>query len=270
MDCIARSIDIVKKSMLDTLLDGFMYFRLGNSPLPRQVLYAALRPAQQATVDVNSLPIQNPNTVRIVLISDTHDRHYCIGELPKGDVFIHAGDICMTSRLYSSAAAEVKLQQFNEWLGTIPCKHKIVIGGNHDCHLESIANRNRLEVAKLLSNAIYLQNETVRVEDLIFFGSPVSRGRSKNSAFQSDACHEAARCNLRDQAVDVLVTHGPERDLRRICQPQAHIYGHVHNAHGVHYEENVAVLNACLMDGRYNPSYPPVVFDIPRNPKARS
>ena len=42
--------------------------------------------------------------------------------IPDGDILIHAGDFSITGLVY-----EVK--EFNDWLGTLPHKHKIVIGG---------------------------------------------------------------------------------------------------------------------------------------------
>lgn len=45
----------------------------------------------------NNLP---SSTVTIVAMSDTHDLHHKIdiGSLPKGDIFIHAGDFTKYSR----------------------------------------------------------------------------------------------------------------------------------------------------------------------------
>ena len=42
--------------------------------------------------------------------------------IPDGDILIHAGDFSI-----SGLVSEVK--EFNDWLGTLPHKHKIVIAG---------------------------------------------------------------------------------------------------------------------------------------------
>jgi hypothetical protein len=71
--------------------------------------------------------------VRFVVISDTHDHHFCEQQghrhpaptIPEGDVLIHAGD-------FTSTGKEHEVAQFNAWLGSLPHKHKIVIAGNHD------------------------------------------------------------------------------------------------------------------------------------------
>jgi hypothetical protein len=71
--------------------------------------------------------------VRFVVISDTHDHHFCEQQghrhpapiIPEGDVLIHAGD-------FTSTGTEHQVAQFNAWLGSLPHKHKIVIAGNHE------------------------------------------------------------------------------------------------------------------------------------------
>ena len=62
--------------------------------------------------------------MKLVCISDTH-RMYKRINVPKGDVFIHAGDI----EIYNCLS---ELRDFNKWLDSLPHKHKIVIAGNHD------------------------------------------------------------------------------------------------------------------------------------------
>ena len=43
---------------------------------------------------------EKPNPIRILAMSDTHDLHHKINieELPKADIFIHAGDFSKYSR----------------------------------------------------------------------------------------------------------------------------------------------------------------------------
>ena len=65
----------------------------------------------------------------IVCISDTHGMHRKIKDLPTGDVLIHAGDL-------TSKGEEWQIRDLDEWLGTLPHKHKIIICGNHDLCFE--------------------------------------------------------------------------------------------------------------------------------------
>lgn len=64
-------------------------------------------------------------------MSDTHDRHEKINieQLPKGDIFIHAGD-------FTKVSMGAELERFRQFLKMLPYKHKIVIAGNHDFALD--------------------------------------------------------------------------------------------------------------------------------------
>ncbi len=63
--------------------------------------------------------------MRIVCISDTHNLHRKL-QIPDGDVLVHAGDFTLFGK-------QEHLNDFNEWLGTLPHRHKLVVQGNHDC-----------------------------------------------------------------------------------------------------------------------------------------
>jgi Icc-related predicted phosphoesterase len=205
---------------------------------------------------------QRPGTVRCVFISDTHNEHKSI-EIPPGDILIHCGDFTYMSR-------EKEITAFNEWLGTLPHKHKLVIAGNHELTFDgdfysqewSTWHRKGREeafgkkAANLLTNATYLLHEEHEVEGLKFFGSPFTppipgrrmafnkaRGKEMKDAWA------AIPSNL-----DVLITHGPPKSiLDRIfagkhvgCQdmyhrlrklgrkaPLYHVFGHIHENRGL-------------------------------------
>src|ERR1700758_2017994 len=101
-------------------------------------------------------------TVTIVCIADTHELHREVN-LPDGDILIHAGDFTMFSK---SAAA---ILNFNDWLGELPHKYKLVIPGNHEFFLEADQSRR-----SLISNATTLIDEGVEVMGLKIWGSPVT------------------------------------------------------------------------------------------------
>ena len=96
---------------------------------------------------------------RVVCLSDTHGLHRRMPEIPDGDVLIHAGDFLGLRR---------DLSDFNDWLGELPHRHKIVIAGNHD----SLLQESPELALPALSNAIYLQDSGVELEGLRFWGSP--------------------------------------------------------------------------------------------------
>lgn len=71
-------------------------------------------------------PVIPENKVRVVCMSDTHSLTGNIKfDIPDGDIFIHAGDFTRCGRLD-------EVIDFNNWIGDLPHKHKIVIAGNHE------------------------------------------------------------------------------------------------------------------------------------------
>ena len=62
--------------------------------------------------------------MKIVCISDTHSLQHRMN-IPDGDLLIHAGDV-------SSGGRIEEIEMFNEWMGSLPHRHKVVIAGNHD------------------------------------------------------------------------------------------------------------------------------------------
>ena len=63
--------------------------------------------------------------MRIVAIADTHTFEESLGQLPEGDIFIHAGDLLRIGNLD-------ELKKVAGWINSLPYKYKIIIAGNHD------------------------------------------------------------------------------------------------------------------------------------------
>ncbi len=92
--------------------------------------------------------------MKIICISDTHNLHKDL-KIPDGDILIHAGDMTCVGGID-------EIKEFNQWLGPLPHRYKIVIAGNHDLYLESapsIANT-------LITKSIYLNDSGIEVEGL--------------------------------------------------------------------------------------------------------
>ncbi|HNC86640.1 MAG TPA: metallophosphoesterase, partial [Agitococcus sp.] len=96
--------------------------------------------------------------LKIVVISDTHGLHDLL-TIPDGDILIHCGDMTEYGLIE-------EIEEFDEWLGTLPHKHKIVIAGNHELCLEQESGW------ALFHHATYLEHEAVTIEGVNFFGSP--------------------------------------------------------------------------------------------------
>jgi 3',5'-cyclic AMP phosphodiesterase CpdA len=62
--------------------------------------------------------------MKIVAISDTHGLHGSLN-IPAGDILVYAGDLTRHGVLDD-------VREFNDFLGSLPHPHQIVIAGNHD------------------------------------------------------------------------------------------------------------------------------------------
>jgi Icc-related predicted phosphoesterase len=206
--------------------------------------------------------------MKIVFISDSHSQHYRM-TIPDGDMIIHAGDL-------SSQGDEHQLAYFLKWFSELPHTHKVFIAGNHDFLAERDPSVFRALIPK---NCIYLENESVEIEGLTIWGSPVTPW-FYDWAFNVHRGAPIARYWDRiPDKTDILITHGPphgildktkfgklagcEELLRRVKQvePKIHVFGHIHEGYG---ERKISpyktqFINASVMDVQYRMVNPPIV-----------
>mmetsp|Transcript_2597 Transcript_2597/g.3926 ORF Transcript_2597/g.3926 Transcript_2597/m.3926 type:complete len:232 (-) Transcript_2597:24-719(-) len=205
--------------------------------------------------------------MKIVIISDTHNDHESM-TIPDGDVLIHAGDWTNFGRIEHA-------HSFNEWLGTMPHRHKIVVNGNHENNAPWKAS-----VRSIVSNAIFLKQESIIIENehgkrLKIFGTD----------FFWPMLEESSPNPFLDQIendVDILVTHGPAHGfvdgkrgcssltrkcahLRRNGKLRVVISGHIHGAYGICEGtgecEGIKFINAsCCGSGRVVVNSPIVIY----------
>ena len=71
--------------------------------------------------------------MKILQISDTHNKHNELTDLPAADVIVHCGD-------FTEQGTEEEVLDFLNWFIELPCKHKIFITGNHDLCLWDAEN----------------------------------------------------------------------------------------------------------------------------------
>lgn len=222
--------------------------------------------------------------MRIVFISDTHQRHNDIRlnvtlrsafESNPDTVLVHCGDVC-------SRGTKSEAQSFLEWYSLLPFKSKIFIAGNHDFFFEN----NDEEVHQVLEkfpDLIYLNDSGVEIAGTKFWGSPV-QPRFYDWAFNRDN-DISKHWDLIPDDTDVLITHGPPRGildwtkrdkinvgcpklLERIGQLnlKVHAFGHIHEAFGMHPGTNskskTVFINASYLDLSYIPTNYPLIINI--------
>jgi len=202
---------------------------------------------------MEELPAKVPGSIRLVIVSDTHERHQQVS-VPAGDIFVHCGDILMASSLSVQSRGIMVLTDFDEWLDTIPCTDKVVIGGNHDIALQRAPH--------LITNAVMLNDSAVEVSGLKVYGNSYSEGDSHNTAWQTAVPSVSDACN----GADVVVSHECADSLQQAvfarCQPAVWASGHNHDEHGVKWQNDILFANAAIQDEGYSPVQPPVVVDL--------
>lgn len=209
--------------------------------------------------------------MKITTLSDTHGLHRRIKNIPDADVIIHAGDV-------SNYGEEHQVEDFLKWFSALPHPYKIFIAGNHDFFFE---RETSSYIQKIIpDNIIYLNDSGCVIDGIHFWGSPITP-EFYNWAFNRQRGKDIAKhWKLVPQNTDVLITHGPPfgkldtttnnyrtgcEDLLKTVQkikPKYHIFGHIHEAYGMIYDENTTFVNACILDERYRIKNAPILFEL--------
>jgi predicted phosphodiesterase len=185
--------------------------------------------------------------IRIITVSDTHGHHRKIDMPPAGDIFIHAGDFTLYGKRNQA-------EDFNEWLGELPYRHKFVVNGNHE------QNAPWKVVAKnVLSNAKLLIDESVDISLPLNQHGDVGEDGATDGHYHSKILRihgmdfnwpvlygTDPRFDKIDDQVDILISHCPAEgyvDRKKGCpsllkvveriKPKILICGHEHNGRGV-------------------------------------
>ena len=209
--------------------------------------------------------------MKVIAISDTHNLHHQLS-IPKGDLLIHAGDLS-----YKGSLEEI--QDFLNWFAQQPHPHKIFIAGNHDFYLEDITPEKLSEL--IPPNVHYLNDTLLEIEGITIWGSPVTPIPYKRWAFNRERGADIQQhWDLIPQHVDILIVHGPAqgildktlKDEQVGCQnllksiatkkPKFFIFGHIHEARGIHQHQGTTYINASSVDRYRTQVFPPISFEI--------
>ena len=206
--------------------------------------------------------------MKIIAISDTHGMFKDI-VIPDGDLLIHAGDILGQGTLK-------ELSEFNEWLGEQPHKYKIIIAGNHDWCFE----KDEVTSRKILTNGIYLQDESITIDGFVFYGSPWQPWFLDWAFNLQRGLPLKQKWDLIPENVDILITHSPPQyilDLtnnneRAGCEelanavkqikPKFHVFGHIHEGYGKVLFDGCMYINASVNTEQYRPINQPIEFEV--------
>lgn len=186
--------------------------------------------------------------MKILHLSDTHNCHHRLRDLPNANVVVHSGDFCMVG-------TEQEAIDFLNWFCDLPYQHKIFICGNHDDSLYG-ANIDGLD-----SNVHYLCNSSVEIDGVKFYGVPM---------FMADCISDRQSQNYSNIPVDtdLLITHSPaygildfddnihygsEELLTQLSalNLRAHLFGHIHANHGLTAIGKTIFSNGAIMNADY-------------------
>jgi predicted phosphohydrolase len=177
--------------------------------------------------------------MRIVAVADTHLFHGDL-DVPDGDVFVHAGDMCRGGDLD-------ELQRNAEWIAGLPHRHKVIVAGNHDWAFVYEPAAARLAFASMT----YLQDAEATIDGIRFYGSPW-QPEFHSWAFNLPRGPALAAVWAKiPQGIDVLVTHSPPAGIGdrapfggrtgcadllariSVLRPRLHLFGHIHQDGGL-------------------------------------
>ena len=231
----------------DGIFDVFMYFRIGNTAAPLSVLKVSLSDGTSQKISHEDLEPVEEGRVRVIAISDTHNRHECV-KVPPCDILVHTGDILMTSRFRSKASSLKHYQAFCAWIAEQPAKEVIITGGNHDAPLENMT-ADELKSLFKAPHIHYLCNSHVDISGYRFIGTPLSKGSSGNNGFQSAAfktateeyfrSYRSTECTTGSSSSSrlVLCSHGTCESVVDVMSSDIclHLYGHYHARYGARW-----------------------------------
>lgn len=182
--------------------------------------------------------------MRILHLSDTHNQHHLLHNLPNADIIIHSGDI-------SENGTTDEVYDFLNWFCDLDYQHKIFVAGNHDFCLDGG------QIEGFSENCYYLNNSGIEIEGIKFWGIPY---------FTSDelAGNIAQQMSEIPLDTDILITHRPpygvldfEKNIHFGCldllqsvqkiHPKYHLFGHVHASYGMEKSQHTTFVNASLM-----------------------
>jgi len=226
--------------------------------------------------------------MKVTLISDTHTKHNQLnGDLPGGDLLIHAGDFM------NSGYNPMEAMEFFNWFDKIAIyDHKIFIAGNHDRWMEN-KSEEALGILTGYKTIDYLQDEWITVGDGDPHDTNTKTAKIYGSPWQPEFYNWAFNLPRNGGALkvkwatipedtDILVTHGPAqtyldtagppyntpllgcellKERIELIKPKIHVCGHIHGGYGYYFNGHTHFFNASILNEQYNYANLPFTFE---------
>jgi Icc-related predicted phosphoesterase len=220
--------------------------------------------------------------MRITLISDTHNKHKHVhnkglGDLPGGDLILHAGDI-------SSMGYKHEIVEFAKWYDQLEYTHKVFVAGNHDWGFETHPDQALEAIERY--GVTYLQDKMRTIKDgetvINIYGTPW-QPEFCNWAFNlpKNGPGLASKWEAIPEDTDILVTHSPAfgkldtvegrrsehlgcellAERIEVIKPKIHVCGHIHTGYGYYFNGETHFFNASALNESYIYTQKPFTFD---------
>lgn len=215
--------------------------------------------------------------LKVVLFSDTHDKHDFLDLEGSFDIALFAGDAGTYKDPHRNKAG---LLRFIDWYsGLANIRHKVWIAGNHCTSIEAgLVDAKALSLQKGL---IYLEHESVQVEGLKIFGSPYTPRFGNGWAFNADRGESIRELwsQIPDDT-DIIVAHGPAGQIldqavyngsvgcedlaKRVKEisPLCFVCGHIHEAYGYELQGQTHYFNVSVLNVEYELFNRPRIIEI--------
>ncbi len=230
--------------------------------------------------------------LKLVVISDTHCSHKRL-TIPECKILIHCGDFT-----WDGNYDEVK--DFVEWFKKQPAEYRILICGNHELTFDATNPNYEPETKALMldPDIIYLENESVEIEGIKFYGvpwTPFFCDWAFNGIRDCDIQNGKAGVILSDQYkkipsdIDIIICHGPPYDIldqntngercgsvemRKVIDTMSNLklfmFGHLHEARGLLKLGQTTYINASSLDRDYKNIRQPITIHLDDNGKVNS
>jgi Icc-related predicted phosphoesterase len=219
----------------------------------------------------------------------------CISDLHGNQPILKGGDLLIVAGDMTARDRPEEWVKFYEWLYKQPYRKIIMIAGNHDGVLKNVITTEELRKLPVEESDMtpdkfeYLRDNFCIFEGLKIYGMPWTPPFF-DWHFMKGPEEMREMVNLIPEDVDILITHGPgygildkvtnpkhkgyyhhagckelgER-LKSLKQLKLHVFGHIHESPGFefthrenHKPDGYLSVNACIMDGNYNPTNKPI------------
>lgn len=208
-------------------------------------------------------------TITIDCISDLHGY---LPHLSGGDLLLIAGDL-------TGRDTKEEYARFLSWLGKLPYRCKVVIGGNHDGLIEKRIVTLGTDPAL---NIHYLCDSGIEFEGRKIWGSPWTPTFLNWHFMRDRGAPIKEKWDKIPSDTDILVTHGPPwgildkteegiavgcEELRKAVlervKPKIHCFGHIHEEGGrTETYEGTRFVNASVVNERYRLVNKPIHIEI--------